>query len=88
VQVPGGLVQIVGEEVLTKGDKLVYEINPETQGLKRVLFTAPLEGDPVDGTVEFSSVPNGGPNYAARVTVNAPAKKLTATIENFEYVKP
>lgn len=88
VQVPGGLVQIVAEEVLTKGDKLVYEINPDTQGLKRVLFTAPLEGDPVDGTVEFASVPNGGPNYAARVTVNAPAKKLTATIENFEYVKP
>jgi len=88
VQVAGGLVQIVGEEVLTKGDKLVYEINPETQGLKRVLFTAPLEGDPVDGTVEFSSVPNGGPNYASRVTVNAPAKKLTSTIENFEYVKP
>ena len=52
------------------------------------MFTAPLEGDPVDGTVEFASVPNGGPNYAARVTVNAPAKKLTATIENFEYVKP
>ena len=86
-QVPGGMVQLTGQDVLTKGDKLVYEIDADTQALKRVMFTAPLEGDPVDGTVEFGSVPNGGPNYAARVTVNAPAKKLTATIENFEYVK-
>jgi hypothetical protein len=86
-QMPDGTVQLVGQDVLTKGDKLVYEINADTQALKRVMFTAPLEGDPVDGTVEFGSVPNGGPNYAARVTVNAPAKKLTAKIENFEYVK-
>jgi hypothetical protein len=32
-------------------------------------------------------MPRGGPSYAARTTVTAPAKKLTAKIENFSYVR-
>ena len=48
---------------------------------------ATLDEDPVDGTVEFATVGGGGPNYAARTTVNAPGKKLTAKLENFEYVR-
>jgi hypothetical protein len=66
------------------GDKLV---DPKTQALNRVLFHATLDGDPIDGTVEFTNVPGGGPSYAARTTVTAPAKKLTAKIENSSYVR-
>jgi hypothetical protein len=84
---PGGFVQLYAEGVIAPGDKLVYEIDPKTQALNRVLFHATLEGDPIDGTVEFASIPGGGPSYAARTTVNAPAKKLTAKIENFQYVR-
>ena len=84
---PDGFVQLFAEGVISPGDKLVYEIDPKTQAIHRVLFHAALEGDPVDGAVEFAIVPGGGPSYAARTTVKAPAKKLTATIENFEYVR-
>jgi hypothetical protein len=52
-----------------------------------VLFDARLEGDPVDGVVEMSALPGGGPTYAARATVNAPAKKRTAVIRNSEYTR-
>jgi hypothetical protein len=52
-----------------------------------VLFHATLDGDPIDGIVEFTNVPGGGPSYAARTTVTAPAKKLTAKIENSSYVR-
>jgi hypothetical protein len=84
---PGGFVQLYAEGVISPGDKLVYEIDPKTQALNRVLFHATLEGDPIDGTVEFANVPGGGPSYAARTTVTAPAKKLTAKIENSSYVR-
>ncbi len=67
--------------------KLMYEVDPKTQALNRVLFHATLDGDPIDGTVEFANVPGGGPSYAARTTVTAPNKKLTAKIENFSYVR-
>jgi len=84
---PGGFVQLYATDVISPGDKLVYEIDPRTQAINRVMFNALLEGDPVDGTVEFASVPGGGPSYAARTTVNAPAKKITAKIENFQYTR-
>jgi hypothetical protein len=84
---PGGFVQLYAEGVIAPGDKLVYEIDPKTQAIHRVLFHATLEGDPVDGTVEMANVAGGGPNYAARTTVAAPGKKLTAKIENYEYVR-
>lgn len=84
---PGGWVQLYANDVIASGDKLVYEIDPKTQAINRVLFSATLEGDPVDGTVEIATVPGGGPNYSARTTVNAPGKQLTAKIENFEYVR-
>jgi len=85
---PGGFVQLYADGVISPGDRLTYEIDPKTQALHRVLFHATLEDDPIDGTVQFANVPGGGPSYASMTIVNAPAKKLTATIENFEYVKP
>jgi len=86
VEAPGGLVQIVATDVVAPGDKMVYEITPDTQSLKRFMFNTSLEGDPVAGEVEFATIP-GGPNYAGRTTVNVPAKQLSAKIENFQYVK-
>ena len=86
-QAPGGWVRLYATDVIAKGDKLVYEIDPKTKAIHRVLFTATLDEDPVDGTVEFATVGGGGPNYASRTTVNAPGKKLTAKIENFEYAR-
>ena len=84
---PGGFVQLYAEGVIAQGDKLVYEIDPKTQALNRVLFHATLDGDPIDGTVQFADVPGGGPSYAATTIVNAPKKKLTAKIENSSYVR-
>jgi hypothetical protein len=84
---PGGFVQLYAEGVISPGDKLTYEIDPKTQAIHRVLFHATLEDDPIDGTVQFANVPGGGPSYASVTMVNAPAKKLTAKIENFQYVR-
>jgi hypothetical protein len=84
---PGGFVQLFAEGVISPGDKLTYEIDPKTQAINRVLFHATLDGDPIDGIVNFANVPGGGPSYAAMTTVSAPKKKLTAKIENFQYVR-
>jgi hypothetical protein len=86
VAAPGGLMQIVGTDVIAPGDKMVYEIAPDTQTLQRFMFDATLDGDPVAGEVQFATIPSG-PNYAATTTVNVPAKQLSAKIENFQYVK-
>jgi hypothetical protein len=84
VATPGGLIQIYGVNVIVPGDKMVYELDPNTQKLTRFMFNTVLDGDPVDGQVEFASL-SAGPNYAARTTVNVPAKQVSALIENFNY---
>jgi hypothetical protein len=84
---PGGFVQLYADGVISAGDKLTYEIDPKTQAINRVLFHATLDGDPIDGIVNFGNVPGGGPSYAAMTTVNAPKKQLTAKIENFDYAR-
>ncbi len=84
---PGGFVQLYADGVISAGDKLTYEIEPKTQAVNRVLFHATLEGDPIDGVVNFASVSGGGPSYAAMTTVSAPKKQLTARIENFDYAR-
>lgn len=86
VATPDGFAQIYSEGLMQPGDKLVYEVDPKTASLRRVLFTTALEKDPVNGTVEFMQL-SGGPNVAARTTVSVPAKQLTAKIENFDYVR-
>ena len=58
---PGGFVQLYAEGVISPGDKLVYQVDPKTKALNRVLFHATLEGDPIDGTVEFANVPGAAP---------------------------
>ena len=87
VQAPGGFVQLYAEGVIVPGDKLVYEIDPKTQAINRVLFHSILEGDPIDGVVTTDIIPGGGPTHASSVTVDAPAKKITAKIENYGYTK-
>lgn len=86
-QTPGGTLQLSADGVISPGDRLTYEIDAQTHALRRIAFHATLDGDPVDGSVEMSSVPGGGPNYAARTIVKAPGKNLMATIENYEYVR-
>jgi hypothetical protein len=86
VEAPGGLMQIVATGVIAPADRMIYEITPDTQALKRFLFHAALDGDPVEGEVQFATLPDGL-NYAGRTTVNVAAKQLSAVVENFQYQK-
>lgn len=83
---PDGTAQMSAGGFLQKGDKATFWVNKETSAPVRYQFSTTLDGDPVDGNVEFHRVTDG-PQYAARVTVSVPARKVTAKIENFDYLK-
>lgn len=80
-----GTVQVSASPFLHPGDKATFWIDPETRVPRRFAFQALLGEDAVSGNVEFARVPGEGPQYAARVTIEAPSKKLTATVENFAF---
>jgi hypothetical protein len=81
---PDGTVQISAGDFIQKGDKATYWLDKETKIPRRFAFETALDGDAVSGQVEFGQV-EGGPQYAARITVEVPSKKVAAKIENFNY---
>jgi hypothetical protein len=83
---PDGTAQMSAGSFLQPGDKATFWVDKQTSAPVRFQFNTSLQGDPVEGIVEFGRVPNG-PQYAARISVSVPAKKVTAKIENFDFVK-
>ena len=81
-----GKVMISSTSFIDKGDRATYWIDPATQIPCRFEFQTVLEGDPVSATVDFGQV-QGGPQYTARLIVNVPAKKVSAKIENYNYLR-
>lgn len=79
-----GKVMISANGFVQPGDYACYWIDPATKIPSRFEFQTVLDGDPVSAKVEFGQVA-GGPQYSARLVVSAPAKQVSAKIENFNY---
>ena len=83
--VPSGQVRATDVGFIQPGDTATYWINMETKKPTRYAFSTSLQGDPVSTTVTFGQVP-GGPQYASQINVSVPAKNVSATITNFNFV--
>jgi hypothetical protein len=83
---PDGTAQATAGSFLKPGDTATFWIDKATKIPVRYAFTTALDADPVSGQVEYGKV-DGGPQYAARITLSVPTKELTAKVETFEYVK-
>lgn len=83
---PNGTGQMSAGGFLQKDDRVTFWVNRETNDPLRFQFITALEGDRVEGNVEFDRV-TGGPQYAARVAVSVPERKIAAKVETFDYLK-
>ena len=81
-----GTVQVSGSGFLQPGDTATFWVDKGTKAARRYAFTTALNGDAVSGQVTYGAVP-GGPQYAAQTLVNVPAKEVSATMENFNFIK-
>jgi len=85
-QAQDGTAQVTGSGFLNPGDAATFWFDRETRAAVRYAFTTTLQGDPVQGKVDYGQV-QGGPQYAARLLVQIPAKQVSAKIETFDYLK-
>jgi hypothetical protein len=83
---PDGLVAVQGRDFLHPGDSVTFVFDPATKAPTTFSFKTTLGDDAVQGQVEYGQVPSG-PRYAARTTLNVPARQLTAKLETYEYQK-
>ena len=83
---PDSTAQMAAGDFLEKGDRATFWVNKATSAPVRYNFVTSLDGDSVEGSVEFAQVA-GGPRYPGRVTVSVPARKVTTKVENSDFLK-
>lgn len=79
-----GTLRIEGQDFLQTGDQ--FEIRLKNERPDRVEVETEHEGTPLHIRAEFRGIPEGGPNYVARMRIAQPTKGLELVVENFDYV--
>jgi len=83
---PNGQLLISGQNVVQPGDSLSIWIDATTKKTRKVAVTTAFEGNPVNLTASFNTLPSGL-NYAAYSEVSVPAKGYVIQVQNFDYVR-
>jgi len=79
-----GTLRIEGENFLQSGDQV--EIRVKNDRPDRVEVEAKHKGTDLYIRGDYRGIPEGGPNYVARMTVAYPSRGLELMVENFDYV--
>jgi len=83
---PGGLATVAGQNVVVPGDSLTIWINAATKQTARVSVNTVFQGDNVQLTATFHTLPSGL-TYSNYATVEIPAKQIELLVQNFDYVQ-
>jgi hypothetical protein len=79
-----GTVHVQGSGFLMPGDSVSFWFDQDTGEARRFTFHTSLDGNSVDGAVDYRALPDG-PTYPARTVVDIPEEEVRATIENFDF---
>jgi hypothetical protein len=81
-----GLFEMSGPNVVLPGDTFSLWLNPRTRHAQRVQVSTTFQGDPVNLTATFNTLPSGL-NYVAYAEVTVPAKQISLQVQNFDYLR-
>ncbi len=79
-----GLFEMTGRNVVLPGDTFSLWLNPRTRHPQRIQVATTFQGDPVNLTATFNTLPSGL-NYVAYAEVTVPAKQISVQVQNFDY---
>jgi hypothetical protein len=81
------LMRVAGSNVLHQGDSLTLWIDAVSHRQRRVEIQTSLDGKRVRIVSEFQDLPQRGPTYLARSSVNYDGADVVIITENFDYVR-
>ncbi len=81
---PNGQLMVTGQNVVQPGDSLTIWMNAATKKTEKTVVTTTFQGDPVNLTSTFATLPSGL-NYAAYSEMTVPAKGYSILVQNFNY---
>jgi len=82
-----GLLQMTGNNVVLPGDSFSVWTDARTRQTRRVQVSTFYQGDTVQVTATFNTIPSGL-TYMAYAEVTVPAKQLSVQVQNFNYTRP
>ena len=82
-----GLFQLTGYSVVQPGDNLTLWVNPWTKHLRQMQVNTTFQGNAVQMTATFQTLPGSGLNYAAFAEATVPAKQLSVQIQNYNFAR-
>jgi len=82
-----GLIELSGSNVVEPGDNLNLWVNPLTRQVQHLQVNTVFQGDPVQLTATFATVPVSGLNYASFAEVTAPSKQLSVQVQNYDFTR-
>ncbi len=82
-----GLLQMTGSNVVLPGDSITFWVNAMNRHVARVQASTLFQGDSVQLSATFSTLPSGL-NYMAYAEATVPNKQLSVQVQNFNYMRP
>ena len=78
---------MTGYNVVQPGDNLTLWVNPWTKHLRQMQVNTTFQGNAVQMTATFQTLPGSGLNYAAFAEATVPAKQLSVQIQNYNFAR-
>jgi len=82
-----GNFTLTGYNVVQPGDSMTMVVNAWTKQPRQVTVNTTFQGDAVQLTATFQTVPVSGLNYAAFAEADVPAKNLSVQVQNYNYAR-
>ena len=79
-----GVIEVNGENVFVKGDKLTIYIDTKTNLFINKKFSSLLGKDAIDGEIKYAKFASGI-NHGSETLINLPAQKAVVTAKNQDY---
>jgi len=79
-----GLFEMTGRNVVFPDDTFSLWVDPRTRHAQKIQVSTTFEGDPVNLTATFKTLPTGL-NHVAYAEVTVPAKQISVQVQNFDY---
>lgn len=81
---PNGQLMMTGQNVVQPGDSMTIWIDATTKKTRKVTVATAFQGDPVNMTATFATLPNGL-NYPGYAELTVPSKGYQVLVQNFNF---
>ena len=82
-----GMIQMTGHNVVQPGDTLNMWVNPWTKHVTHIQVSTTFQGDAVQLTATFATVPSSGLSYVSFAEVTVSAKQINVQVQNYNYAR-